>query len=119
MNEQIKEFKQMVLGDCSQENDIIIASGEETKKYGFLHTWYIDAPSAMFSGEQPGVRWEIIAVDSISEIITIDPDDYEDGEDDEDYKEMVDFIKQLENSVFDGELIFNPEDEMETYARIW
>lgn len=115
----MKEFNKVILGDCKQENDIVVASGEETKEYGFLHTWYIDAPSAMFSGTQVGVRWEIIAVDSISEIITIDPDDYEDGEDDEEYKEMGKFIKELEDSCCDGELIMNPENELETYSRIW
>jgi hypothetical protein len=119
MNEQIKDFDKMVLGDYSQENDIVVASGKETKEYGFVHTWYVDASSAIFSGEKPGVRWEIIAVDKISEIITINPDDYENGEDDEEYKEMEKFIKGLEDSVCDGELIFNPENEMECYIRIW
>ena len=65
MNEQLKEFNKVILGDCKQEDDIVIASGEETKEYGFLHTWYIDAPSASFSGTKAGVRWEIIAVDKI------------------------------------------------------
>lgn len=120
MNESMKEFNKVILGDCKQEDDIVIASGEETKEYGFLHTWYIDAPSASFSGTQAGVRWEIIAVDKISEMIEeVDPEDYEDGEDDEDYKEMKKFIKELEDSVCDGELIFNPENELESYSRIW
>ena len=117
--QQIKDFKKMTFGDCSQENNIVVASGEETKEYGFLHTWYVDAPSASFSGGKAGVRWEIIAVDKISEIITIDPEDYEDGKDDEEYKEMEKFIEELEDSVCDGELIFNPENELESYSRIW
>lgn len=110
----------MVLGDQSKEDDIVVASGKEQKEYGFVHTWYVDAPSAMFSGEQAGVHWEIIAVDKISEMIEeVNPDDYGYGKKDDDYKAMIKFIKKLKDSVCDGKLIFNPENEMESYIRIW
>lgn len=116
----IREFERDICGDCRQDDEsIVVASGSQTKNFGFLHTWYIDGAAASFGGTKAGVLWEIIAVDKISEIITIDPDDYEDGKDDEEYKEMEKFIKELEDSVCDGELIFNPKNELEAYQRIW
>ena len=121
---QVKEAKKMLFGDCSTESTedkcIVLASGDEVKEYGFLHTWYVDGAAASFGRTKAGVRWEIIGVDSVTDMVEMpDHNDYEDGEQDEDYKAMVGFIHELEESVCDGELIMNPQDEMESYSRIW
>lgn len=115
----IREFERDICGDCRQDDEsIVVASGSQTKNFGFLHTWYIDGAAASFGGTKAGVYWEVIAVDKIEEIVSVDPDDYDDGENDDDYKEMVSFINELEES-YCGLEVFNPKNELEAYTRIW
>lgn len=94
----------------------IVASGDEGNyKFGFLHTWYIDAPGADFGGTKPGVHWEIIGCNSINDLGFLD--DYDDDKRSHRYKELKKFVKELDDSY--GEMIFHPFNDNEGYVRLW
>jgi len=67
MNERKKMVMERlleVLGDnYSDKEHKHIANGDDSKgEAGILHTWFVDAISAMFSGQKEGFKWEILVM---------------------------------------------------------
>ena len=101
------KIAKLLCGDCSTENvSNVIASGEEIdeKEFGVVHTWYVDAPSAMLSGEKAGIHWEVLAISSLDELEIED----EDGNPN---KEALNKIEMYEP--------YYDDDNLETWYRIW
>ena len=67
MNERERKAMERLLavlgGNYSDKEHESIANGDDSQgEVGILHTWFVDAPSAMFSGQEVGTRWEILVM---------------------------------------------------------
>ena len=102
-----KKVAKLLCADCKTENtNNVVFSGEELeeKEFGVVHTWYVDAPSAMFSGQKAGIHYEILALDSLEEL----------GIEDDDENPNKDALETIE--------MYQPyydDDSLETWIRIW